>query len=251
MASPQTENGYTRIANELYEAILGYELPRNTGDTPLRLIFFVIRKTYGYGKTSDAISLTQFERGIKARRATIVYWLNYLVRANVLVRGEKVSKNGVIYGINKDYESWLSVVRATELVRGRAVTSTLASTRTSSMASTHKRKKEKTKEIDDKSSSPSKPKKRANKLSRLMVDEFIDWLGGTPDGDYKLKNLYPTNHLAKKIWADVGDGGDVDNDVVVKQFRGILDRMDNFHRKNATSVDYVYRHYQKITNTLK
>jgi len=105
--------------------------------------------------------------------------------------------------------------------------------------------------LDDKSSAPPPKNKEANKVSRPLVESFAEWLGGAPDGDYRLNNLFPARYLAKKIWADVGDGGDVDNDVVIKQFRGILNRMDDFHKKNATTIAYINKHYQKITNTLK
>ncbi|WP_374993057.1 replication protein, partial [Burkholderia multivorans] len=50
--SPQIEDGYTRIANELYEAILGFGFTQRQ----LLVLLTVLRKTYGYGKKEDDMS---------------------------------------------------------------------------------------------------------------------------------------------------------------------------------------------------
>jgi len=145
MASPQTENGFTRISNELLEELLKYKFPKNTGDCPFKICFFIIRKTYGYHKIKDVISLTQFEKGLNITRPTLVHWLNYLVKANLIVKA--IKPLGSEYGLNKDYHKWIPLVKAIKLVKARKFTSKVASTDTSKVASTHKRKKENTKEI--------------------------------------------------------------------------------------------------------
>lgn len=55
MASPQTEDGYTAIANEIMEALIAAEL----SGQEFRIALLVIRKTYGFKKKEDAISLSQ------------------------------------------------------------------------------------------------------------------------------------------------------------------------------------------------
>lgn len=142
MANVQCENGYTKIANELLEALLIYKFPKNTSDIPFKLIMFVIRKTYGFNKIADKISLTQFETGIKIGRKQICYWLNYLVEAKILVKQYNINKSSVLYSINKDYDKWLSVVEAKKLVEARSFTSGSHHTKTSGSQETHKRKKE-------------------------------------------------------------------------------------------------------------
>lgn len=142
MASPQKENGYTPIANELLEAFLLYKFPKNTGDAPRLLWLFIARKTFGFSKKEDCISLTQFEKNTNIRRGTIVHWLNYLVQAKLLVRANEPTKNGFAYTINKDYDTWLPLVQARRLVQARIVSSALASTKTSALASTHINKKQ-------------------------------------------------------------------------------------------------------------
>ena len=46
MSSPQLENGYTKIANEILESIIKARITASEKD----ILIFVIRKTYGYGK---------------------------------------------------------------------------------------------------------------------------------------------------------------------------------------------------------
>jgi phage replication O-like protein O len=55
-ACPQKQNGYVPIANEIYDALIGIRIP-GEAEQCLKLI---IRKTYGYNKKEDAISLSQF-----------------------------------------------------------------------------------------------------------------------------------------------------------------------------------------------
>lgn len=139
MACPQTENGFTMIANELYDALNSYNFP---SASPLKLVHIVIRKTYGFKKKEDYISLTQFEKSSKLSRPTVVYWLDALVKSLLLVKGVKLSKNGYTYGINKDFECWKPLVNSLKLVKPRQFTSKPPLTATSKPPLTHKRKKE-------------------------------------------------------------------------------------------------------------
>lgn len=149
MASPQLENGHTRIANELLEKLTLFPFPNKT-TTPLKLCLLVIRKTYGYHKKLDCISLKQFQRGTGSNRSNIVHWLKYLVSAGILVKSDTPNKNGYFYGINKNWEEWKWLVPVLELVSVRhypsisanTTPSTSADTRTSIPANTHKRKKD-------------------------------------------------------------------------------------------------------------
>ena len=137
MASPQTENGHTKIANELLEqlvktAILGSEF---------QIVLFVIRKTYGYQKKEDRISLTQFEKWTGLSRATVNKGLKNLVLRNILVKTAIPT-----YKFNKDWETW--VVKPVKLVKHIDPTGIDRLTKTGIDRYTHKRKKESnTKEI--------------------------------------------------------------------------------------------------------
>lgn len=138
MASPQKENGYTPTANELIEAICCLEV----SGACHRILRFIERKTYGYRKKEDSISLSQFEKGTGMRRNTVNESLNTLINMGVIVK----NKGGYInkYTIEKDYEKWTSNQKRTSS-QNQTKTSNQKRTKTSSQKRTHKRKKERKK----------------------------------------------------------------------------------------------------------
>lgn len=97
MASPQLENGYTRIATEILEKL---SEPGING-SEYRITLFVIRKTYGFNKTKDRISLSQFEKGTKMNRKQAIETIKSLVGKSILLK-----ENGV-YRLNKNWEQWV------------------------------------------------------------------------------------------------------------------------------------------------
>jgi len=134
MANPQKENGYTAIANEIIEHLVKVRLPPSEKD----IIFFVIRKTYGFHKKEDRISLTQFQLGTDLSRPTVVKSLKNLLVRNMLI------KSGLLLRFNKDYESW--VVNTHLLVNRRNKYGKHLLTETGKQVLTYKRKKKITKE---------------------------------------------------------------------------------------------------------
>lgn len=139
MANPQKENGYTAIANEILERVVHTSLL----GSEFQVILFVIRKTYGYQKKSDIISLTQFEKGTGLSRPTVVKTIKNLMSRKILVKIYLPDKK-ISFSFNKDYENW--IVNTSKLVKGKWLTSKDVLTETSKDVLTHKRKKENTKE---------------------------------------------------------------------------------------------------------
>ena len=136
MANPQTENGMTRINHETMEKLLLYPFP---SAQPLKICLLVIRKTWGFGKKADHISISQFQLALKSSRPTVVHWLDYLVKASLLVKGVQLVKKGMLYSFNKDWETWKGLVKPLELVKARTFTSKPPLTVTSKPPLTHKR----------------------------------------------------------------------------------------------------------------
>lgn len=105
MANPQCENGYTRIANELFDILLRTEMSGHC----FRLCLLIIRKTYGFGKTEDSISLSQMMNisGLSKTRCSQI--INILQLRKIITVTE--NRNGIIkkYRFNKDFESWTTV----------------------------------------------------------------------------------------------------------------------------------------------
>lgn len=143
MANPQKENGFTQIANEILENLVKIPLL----GSEFQVLYFIIRKTYGFHKKSDQISLTQFEIGTGLSRPTVVKTLKNLMSRNMVVKIYLPDGN-IGYTFIKDHEKW--VVKTHLLVKGKWETSkdVLTSgskdvlTETSKDVLTHKRKKE-------------------------------------------------------------------------------------------------------------
>ncbi|MFC5550740.1 replication protein [Massilia aerilata] len=102
MTTPQTENGFTMIANELLETILGSGFSLHEQS----VILTVIRKTYGYGKKEDDMSAAQIGAMCGVARQHVTSALNALAARNVI--NKRPGRFGMIIGIQKDHRRWFS-----------------------------------------------------------------------------------------------------------------------------------------------
>jgi len=101
MASPQLEDGYFKIANDIYDALCRTRIPGEA-----RQVFdFIIRKTYGFRKKTDMISLSQFANGTGLKKPNILRAINKLRAINIVII-QKDNANANIFSINKDFDSW-------------------------------------------------------------------------------------------------------------------------------------------------
>ena len=83
MASPQKENGYTAISNEIMEALAKYRIPGQE----IQLIWVLLRKTWGWNKKSDYISLSQWAKLTGIKRTKCSALLNSLISKNIIIKG--------------------------------------------------------------------------------------------------------------------------------------------------------------------
>lgn len=114
MASPQKENGYTSIANELLEQIYR----RRFSASQLKILLLVIRFTYGFNRRTATLSNTFIAAGTGMHEITVSKEVGTLLRDNVLRLYKKPSfHSSRIIGINKDYESWLNHLELAEALR--------------------------------------------------------------------------------------------------------------------------------------
>ncbi len=103
MASPQVEDGHTKIANE----IMGALMRTNIAAYDRRVLDCIFRKTYGWGKKTDRISYSQFEADTGLKRRHIARAIKSLAARNILIifgQGQIIE-----YGIQKDYEKWIEI----------------------------------------------------------------------------------------------------------------------------------------------
>ena len=101
MASPQCEHGFTRLANELFEAGL-----KALEHVEWRLFCGIVRMTYGYNRKEAEISVSQLAELCAMSERRVYSTLARLVARRVLY----VRKNGprpMTIGIEKDYELWV------------------------------------------------------------------------------------------------------------------------------------------------
>lgn len=103
MADPKKENGYTPIANELLEVIL--YLPFSA--TQLKIIFFIIRYTYGFNRDEANMSVGFLAKGTGISKRHITSELNKLLEWNVIeVVQEHTAIRSRVVRVNKDYDEW-------------------------------------------------------------------------------------------------------------------------------------------------
>jgi len=98
--SPQCENGYTRIANELLEALAKIRIPGEAN----QILMAVMRQTYGFCKKTDRISISKFIEITGLSRQSVQRGTSKLIEMNIL----RKNADGFIasYEINKHFNTW-------------------------------------------------------------------------------------------------------------------------------------------------
>ncbi len=102
MANPQTEDGYTRIANEILEALISHRL----AGQEFQIVLYIIRKTYGFNKKCDFISMSQIAKATGIKRSLVARILKNLKEKHVI--GVTQNDNSFVNCLyfSKDYERW-------------------------------------------------------------------------------------------------------------------------------------------------
>jgi phage replication O-like protein O len=110
--NPQLEDGFTRIANEILEALAR----TNLMDSESRCIHYLWRKTYGWhskgnaqAKKTDIISYGQWVSGTGLERTNAKRALSQLVDRHIITKEvkDRPGKNSItIWGFQKKYTEW-------------------------------------------------------------------------------------------------------------------------------------------------
>lgn len=104
MANPQQENGHTRIANELLEAILIY--PFNAGE--YKVMLKILRNTYGWSRKKAKLSYGEISRATGMSRKHAYRICQKFKRDSIIIIQENKSAICAnILGINKNFEDWV------------------------------------------------------------------------------------------------------------------------------------------------
>lgn len=102
MANPQCEHGYTRIANEIMEALAKNRL----SGQERQILDVVLRKTYGFNKLENAISMSLFSELTGIKRPKVAKLIKSLLSKRILSVTQKDNSNTNCYSFLKDYEQW-------------------------------------------------------------------------------------------------------------------------------------------------
>jgi phage replication O-like protein O len=103
MANVQLENGYTRIADALLEALCRAPLPGRHH----RVLGALIRLTYGYGKTADRIATSQIASLTCIDRRSVTRILKDLEAGGLIARGPIEPGSSRRIAVVKDFEAWV------------------------------------------------------------------------------------------------------------------------------------------------
>ena len=116
MANPQAENGHTDIANDVLDALARIRIPGEAR----QILDFIIRKTWGWHKKKDLISLSQFSEGTGLEKPHISHGLGILLAMNLITRQnnllpKKAKHLCYLYGFNKNYDTWIPLPKKATL----------------------------------------------------------------------------------------------------------------------------------------
>ena len=108
--TPQTKDGFTGITNELMDALVRTRIPGEAR----QVLDAIIRKTYGWGKTSDDISLSQFMIMTGLSKSTICKAVKKLLAMNMIIKkgcaATLFTKQGKAiistYSVQKEHKFW-------------------------------------------------------------------------------------------------------------------------------------------------
>jgi phage replication O-like protein O len=103
MASPQAENGYTKIANEILNHV--YKLKLN--GTQFRIILLVWRYTYGFSRKEHELSEGFIAKAISINRKQVSRELKELIDCKIItVIRDSTHVSSRIIAFNKNYDMW-------------------------------------------------------------------------------------------------------------------------------------------------
>jgi phage replication O-like protein O len=102
------DDGYTRIANSLLEAL--YKTPILSRES--RVLLFIIRQTYGFGHKSRELSNGFIAAGTGIDIKSVSKIVKGLVSANVIEKEQAQGRKPQIMGINTQIQKWTTIPKS-------------------------------------------------------------------------------------------------------------------------------------------
>jgi len=106
MASPQPDK-YIRMSTELVDKLCRYRL----SGQEWQALWVIIRKTWGWHKKMDRISLGQISESTQIPRRKVFMLIKQLENKKIIIKAvpNKGDIRYISYGIQKDYDKWVGV----------------------------------------------------------------------------------------------------------------------------------------------
>lgn len=119
--NPQTADGHRRINNDVMDALIAAKL----SGVEWAIVMFIIHKTWGYQKTSDAISTGQIAKATNYKKCTILKNVKLLRNKQIIYYGESsITHYGQklnAYLFNKHWDTWKLCDRKTVVWRDTSI----------------------------------------------------------------------------------------------------------------------------------
>ena len=102
MANPQWENGFIKMATEIWEALTKTRIPGEA----MQVLMAIIRKTYGWNKKEDFIAHSQIAEMTGLKKQNVERAIKRLIKMNMITAIKYDGSQIISYSLNKDYETW-------------------------------------------------------------------------------------------------------------------------------------------------
>jgi len=102
VANPQLSNGYTKIANELLEALCRLNISGNE----MRILLYIIRRTYGFNRSYAEMPLSEISVAVGIRSVHVSRALKRLAELNIIERHSSKGVSPQTVSLVKNYDKW-------------------------------------------------------------------------------------------------------------------------------------------------
>lgn len=232
MANPQKEEGFTAIANEIMDALCRIRIPGEER----QVLDCILRKTYGWQKTEDAIALSQFAEMTGIKKPNVIGAIKGLLSKKIISVIQKDNASAKVYRFNKDFEQWQPLSKKITLSKkiigvmekdNPSLSKTIPTKETTTKETITKEKRG-TFQVPTLQEISIYCKERKNKINPQQFLDFYtakNWMIG--------KNKMKDWKAAVRTWEqrEGNNGNTTGNQRPISQFRG------NFKNNNSRELD--------------
>ncbi|GED35054.1 replication protein [Brevibacillus centrosporus] len=115
MTTPQIEDGYTRLANE----ILTHIMKASLNGTQFRIVMAVWRFTYGFQRKEHELSIGFIAQAIDASRGQVDRELSALIERNIITVVATGLRGSRVIRFNKNHSEWVEPQQPLEAPKGK------------------------------------------------------------------------------------------------------------------------------------